>query len=108
MDAFPLARGHVLVVHKRAAARNLLDIEPADLHAVMTTVRRLTRAVSATLKPDGVMISQFNGAAAGQTIFHMHVHIIPRWADVPLGRHVGGMVDMAELSALAGQIAANL
>lgn len=106
MDAFPQARGHSLVIHKRSRARNLLDVAPEELQAVMLSVQRLVRAVHRALGPDGVLVSQFNGAAAGQTIFHLHVHVIPRWAGAPLGRHGGGMADPAELQALASRIAA--
>jgi len=108
MDAFPQTKGHTLVIHKRSTARNLLDAEPAELNAVMATVQRVTRAVRAALTPDGIMISQFNGAPAGQTVFHLHVHILPRWEGVPLGRHGGGMADSAELRALADRIAAEM
>lgn len=106
MDAFPQGRGHVLVVHKRAHARNLMDADPHDLHAVIDTVQRLTLAVRAALKPDGVFVAQFNGAAAGQSVFHLHFHVIPRWEGTPLGRHgAGGMADTAELTKLAEEIA---
>ena len=106
MDVFPQARGHVLVVHKRARARNLLDVDPQDLHALMTTVQRIALAVRATLKPDGIFVAQFNGQTAGQTVFHLHVHVIPRWEGVALGRHgAGGMADMGELKELAEAIA---
>ena len=105
MDVFPQSRGHCLVISKTSRARNLLEIEPAALNAVMATVQRVARGVQAALKPDGILISQFNGAAAGQTIFHLHVHILPRWTGVELGRHgEGGMADMGELKALADQI----
>ncbi|HEY2708858.1 MAG TPA: HIT family protein [Caulobacteraceae bacterium] len=106
MDVFPQGRGHMMVIHKRARARNLFDIDPQDLHAVMLTVQRVALAARATLKPDGVYIAQFNGQVAGQTVFHLHFHVIPRWEGVPLGRHAGGgMADMAELKELAEQIA---
>lgn len=109
MDAFPQSRGHALVIHRAAKARNLLDVRPGDLLEVMGTVQRVARAICVALEPDGVMISQFNGAPAGQTVFHLHVHIIPRWSDVPLGRHgAGGMADLKTLSVLAGEIAARL
>ena len=108
MDAFPQARGHTLVVHKRSRARNLLDVETADLNAVMATVQRVARAVRAALNPDGIVITQFNGAPAGQTIFHLHVHILPRWEGAALGRHGVGMADVAELRALAEKIAAKI
>ncbi len=109
MDVFPQARGHMLVVHKTAAARNLMDIEPEPLQATILTVQRITRAVRAALKPDGIMVSQFNGAVSGQTIYHLHFHIIPRWEGVPLGRHGGGeMADAGELAKLAEAIAAQI
>ena len=61
------------------------------------------------MKPDGLVVSQFNGATAGQTVFHLHFHIIPRWDGVPLGRHgESGMADPAELKVLAAQIAAQI
>ena len=108
MDAFPQARGHTLVIHKRARARNILDVVPADLQAVMATVQRVTRAVNAALTPDGIIVTQFNGAPAGQTIFHLHFHIIPRWQGVELARHAAKMGDMAELNVLAGEIRAKM
>src|SRR5438270_1191466 len=94
MDAFPQSRGHCLVIHRTARARNLLDVELPALNAMMATVQRVARAVRAALNPDGIVITQFNGAASGQTVFHLHVHIIPRWQGAPLGRHgEGGMAD---------------
>ena len=109
MDVFPQARGHTLVIHKTATARNLMDIEPEPLEALILTVQRVTRAVRTALKPDGITVTQFNGSTAGQTIFHLHFHIIPRWEGVALGRHAGGaMADPAELAALAREIAARI
>jgi len=109
MDVFPQSRGHCLVVSKTSRARNLLDVEPEVLCTLMTEVQRVARAVVAALKPDGVVITQFNGAPAGQTVFHLHVHIIPRWADQPLKGHSHGqMADMGELKVLAEQIAARI
>ena len=109
MDAFPQVRGHTLVIHKRSTARNLLDVDPVDLNAVMATVQRVAGAVRAALEPDGIVVTQFNGAPAGQTIFHLHVHILPRWNGVALGRHgEGGMADPTELKALAALIAARI
>jgi histidine triad (HIT) family protein len=108
MDAFPQSRGHALVIHRTALARNLLDVEPQALCEVMASVRRLARAVRLALSPDGIMVSQFNGSAAGQTVFHLHVHVIPRWADTPLGRHGGGAAPREELEQLAADIASRL
>jgi histidine triad (HIT) family protein len=109
MDAFPQSRGHALVVHKTSRARNFLDVDQKDLAAIMNTAQRVARAARAALQPEGIMIAQFNGAAAGQTVFHLHVHIIPRWQGVPMGRHAdGAMADVGELSTLARQIADRL
>jgi histidine triad (HIT) family protein len=109
MDVFPQSHGHTLVIPKHSRARNLLEEEPQVLSALILGVQRVARAVRAALNPDGLMISQFNGAASGQTVFHLHVHIIPRWEGVPLGRHAGGgMADLDELKALADQIASKI
>jgi histidine triad (HIT) family protein len=110
MDAFPQARGHTLVIPKHSTARNLLEEEPEKLSQLILGVQRVARAVRAALSPDGVMIFQINGAPAGQTVFHLHFHVLPRWAgDGPLRPHAGGqMANMDELKALAAQIAAKI
>jgi histidine triad (HIT) family protein len=109
MDAFPQSRGHTLVIAKASQARNLLDVEPQVLEHLILVVQRVARAVNAALKPDGLVITQFNGAPAGQTVFHLHFHIIPRWETAPLGRHGGGqMADPGELAALAKVIAVEM
>jgi histidine triad (HIT) family protein len=108
MDVFPQAKGHVLVISKTSKARNLLEAEPKALGRIIGGVQKVARAVKAALKPDGIVVTQFNGAPAGQTVFHLHVHIIPRWEGVALGRHAGGMADVEELKALAAQISAAL
>ena len=108
MDVFPQARGHVLVLPK-AESRNLLDADPATLPVLIGHVQRIARAVRAALQPDGISILQFNGAAGGQTVYHLHVHIVPRYGAEPMGRHASGrMAERAELEALAAQIAAKL
>jgi histidine triad (HIT) family protein len=108
MDAFPQSRGHMLVISKTSRARNLLEAEPKTLGRLIGGVQKASRAVTAALEPDGVIVTQFNGEAAGQTVYHLHFHVIPRWEAEPLGRHGGGMADAEELKALAGQIAAAL
>ena len=109
MDVFPQSKGHTLVIPKHSSARNLLDEEPQVLSELILCVQRVARAVRAALKPDGLRVMQFNGAVSGQTVFHLHFHIIPRWEGVPLGRHAGGgMADPAELKVLADQIAAKI
>lgn len=109
MDVFPQSKGHTLVIPKHSTARNLLEEEPERLSHLILGVQRVAKAVRAALNPDGLVITQFNGAPAGQTIYHLHVHIIPRWEGVAMGRHAsGGMADMDELKALAEQIAAKI
>ena len=76
MDAFPQSAGHILVVPK-APSRNLLDVAPKNIGRLFGTVQRMADAVNKALKPDGIIITQFHGAPAGQTVFHTHVHIIP-------------------------------
>jgi histidine triad (HIT) family protein len=107
MDIFPQSRGHTLIVPK-AASRNLLDADPAALSAVMPLVQRVTRAVKAATNADGIRLAQFNEAPAGQTVFHLHFHVIPVYEGVPLGAHGGGKADDADLAVLAKAIAAQL
>jgi histidine triad (HIT) family protein len=109
MDVFPQSEGHVLVVSKTSTARNLLEIEPEALAKVIAATQRIARAVEAALKPDGFQIMQFNGEAGGQTVFHLHFHIVPRWTDRPMKGHGHApMADVETLKALAARIAAEL
>ncbi|MEM7730109.1 MAG: HIT family protein [Pseudomonadota bacterium] len=108
MDAFPQSRGHCLVIPK-AESRTLLEMNPKDIGRVFGLVQRLAQAVDRALSPDGIIISQFNGAPAGQTVFHTHVHIIPRYQATDMAEHARGkMAERAELDALAGEIRAAL
>ncbi len=109
MDIFPQSRGHVLVLPTGVRARNFLELPSERVAPLLERVHRLAIAVEKALKPDGVAVMQFNGAEAGQTIFHLHFHIIPRYAGVKLAGHgKAGQADVAELAALAKQIAAAL
>ena len=108
MDAFPQVRGHALVIHKTSRARNLLDAEPQALTELILGVQKVTRAVRGALQPDGITVTQFNGAPAGQTIFHLHFHILPRWEGQGLAGHGRGQASPDELTALAKAIAAAL
>lgn len=108
MDVFPQAKGHTLVIPKHSTARNFLEETPENIGPLMQGVQRVAKAVRAALNPDGLMISQYNGAPAGQTVYHLHFHIIPRWDGVPLGRHAEGMADVDELKTLAEQISAKI
>lgn len=105
MDIFPQSRGHVLVIPK-TASRNLLDADPAVLSAVMPLVQKIGKAVKQATRADGIRLAQFNETPAGQTVFHLHFHIIPVYEGVALGAHAGGKADDAELAALARDIAA--
>ena len=107
MDIFPQSRGHTLIVPK-ASSRNLLDADPATLAAVMPLVQKVANAVKQATGADGIRLAQFNEAPAGQTVFHLHFHVIPVYDGVPLGAHGGGKADDAELAALARDIAAAL
>ncbi|MEL6178839.1 MAG: HIT family protein [Myxococcota bacterium] len=104
MDVFPQTDGHVLVIHKHAHATNLLTLSEDEASAVMRTVQHVAKAVVEALQPDGLRIVQFNGTAAGQTVFHFHMHILPMWEGRTFGRHGAGMADQAKLNALAEKI----
>lgn len=109
MDAFPQSKGHALVVSKTSTARNILEIDAADLATVTAAVQRTARAIDKALQPDGLIVTQFNGAPAGQTVFHLHFHIIPRWENKDMAGHgQSGMADPAELKATAELIRAAL
>src|SRR5262249_4875748 len=79
MDDFPQARGHVLVISKTSFTKNILEIDRSSLQRLIVVVQKIAAAVSVALKPDGVLVWQANGQAAGQTVDHFHFHVIPRW-----------------------------
>ncbi|MEL6858411.1 MAG: HIT family protein [Pseudomonadota bacterium] len=109
MDVFPQADGHTLIIPKGVQARNFLDMPTENLGAYMERVQTVARAVEKALMPDGVVVTQFNGAPAGQTVFHLHFHVIPRWTNTPLAGHASGqMADMGLLEATAAKIRAEL
>ncbi|MEZ5959577.1 MAG: HIT family protein [Hyphomonadaceae bacterium] len=109
MDIFPQTRGHVLVVPKDVKARNFLELPANRVAPLMERVQKIAIATERALKPDGVTVTQFNGEDAGQTIFHLHFHIIPRYAGQRLAGHSHGQqADIAELQQIAAEIAAAL
>ena len=109
MDTFPQSQCHCLVIPKNTHARNLTDFPPERLGVYFAAVQKLTKAVIKALTPDGVVVTQYNGAPAGQTIFHLHVHVIPRYSNLPLQPHHGGKpADMGVLREQAARIAAAL
>ena len=107
MDVMPQGDGHVLVVPKRPA-RNLFDVPPDALAALMRRVQTVGAAVKKAFAADGLTLIQYNEAASGQTVFHLHFHLIPRFAGVALKPHTGAMADGAVLKAHAAKIAAAL
>ncbi len=104
MDIFPQSDGHTLVIPKAFGATNLLDADPRLLSALIGRVQLIAQAITHALRPDGVRIMQFNGAPAGQTVFHLHFHIIPVFEGKPLTRHAGDKADAAQLEMLATKI----
>jgi histidine triad (HIT) family protein len=103
MDVMPEAEGHVLVVPKEDA-QDILDLSADGLAAMMATVQRVARAIDKALEPDGILLKQYNRAPAGQSIFHVHFHIVPRWEGVELAPHGKVMVDAAKLEPIAAKI----
>lgn len=107
MDVMPQADGHALVIPK-AASRNLLDAEANGLGAVFQVVQKIAQAAKQAFEADGVTVQQFNEAAGGQSVFHLHVHVIPRHEGVPLRGHAGGMADQDVLAEHAARYRAVL
>jgi histidine triad (HIT) family protein len=104
MDHRPLAPGHVLVISKTSKARNLLEIDPVDLARVMAVAKLVTRAEFTALGATGVTLEQNNGSA--QSVFHLHVHVIPRYNGASSGGEQGPIVPVADLQPVANKLAA--
>ena len=104
MDLFPATPGHALVIPK-PHYENLFEATPDSLAAVHLEARRVARAIKSALAPDGLMVFQLNGAAAGQTVFHYHAHLIPRMEGSAFQLHGRQRADDAELEALSRRIA---
>jgi histidine triad (HIT) family protein len=107
MDLMPQADGHVLIVPKESAAE-IFELSDAATVACIRMTQRIAVAARAALNPDGVFIGQFNGAAAGQTVAHVHFHVIPRWEGVPLRMHAREIAPQATLEGFAQRIRAQL
>ena len=107
MDIMPRGDGHALVIPKKPS-RNLLDVDDDSLAAVMRTVKKVARASMQAFGAEGVTIQQFNEQAGGQVVFHLHVHIIPRFAGVTLRPHTGDMEKPEVLAANAEKLRAAL
>jgi histidine triad (HIT) family protein len=107
MDLFPLSRGHLLVV-PRAHAENIFDISEADMLAVAALQQKIAEVLKAELEPDGIAVYQANGTAAGQTVFHYHVHLIPREDGEGFDFANRKAADRGELSRLAARLMESL
>ena len=103
LDVMPQSDGHTLVI-PRTPAENLFELDTASLEAVIRTGQRVAVAVRRAVNPDGVTLMQFNGAEAGQTVFHFHLHVVPRYAGQPLRSHGRGFADPAALAGQAAQL----
>lgn len=107
MDIMPQAEGHTLVIPK-TEAQDLFDLEPDMASALIRTTQKVAKAVKKALKPKGVMLAQLNGAAAGQSVFHVHFHIIPRQGGIDLTLHARDQADMSKIQEIAEKIKAAL
>lgn len=107
MDIMPRGDGHCLVLPKKPS-RNILDVDPDSLASVYRTVQKVSRAVVKAFGADGVTTQQFNEPAGGQVVFHLHVHVIPRFEGIKLRPHTGEMADPGELAANAEKLRAAL
>ena len=105
MDIMPRGEGHALVISK-SPARNILDIAPEALDGLFRGAQTVARAAKAAFDADGVTIQQFSEPAGGQVVFHIHVHVIPRWDGVRLRPHTGEMAGNEVLAAQAARIRA--
>jgi histidine triad (HIT) family protein len=107
MDIMPRGDGHCLVLPK-TPCRNILDADEATLASVYATAKKMAHAVMKAFGAEGVTIQQFNEPAGGQVVFHLHVHVIPRFDGVSLKPHTGQMEDKDVLAANAAKIRAAL
>ncbi|MET2826665.1 HIT family protein [Mesorhizobium shangrilense] len=103
MDVMPQGPGHTLVVPK-APSRNLLDADPATLGPLFTVVQKVALAVKKAFGADGATVLQFNEPASGQTVYHLHVHVIPRFEGIALRPHTGNMEKPEVLAENADKI----
>ena len=107
LDLFPVAEGHALIVPK-LHADDLFGMDRETLAAVSATSLRVAAAIKRVLAPDGLGIFQLNGAAAGQTVFHYHMHLLPRNEGVPFALHTRVRGDDGVLERTAARLAAAL
>ena len=107
LDVMPQSVGHTLVIPK-AEAENLFELDPEMLAHVIRTTQKVAAAVRKAFSPPGVMIAQLNGAGAGQSVFHLHFHVIPRYHGIDLKLHAREMEDGSVLAERAAKVRAAL
>jgi histidine triad (HIT) family protein len=107
MDIMPQAEGHTLVIPKEHAV-DIFDLSPEGAAALIKTTKKIALAVREVTNAPGMMLVQLSGAAAGQTVFHIHFHVIPRASGLDLKLHAREMADFEKLKALAAKIAATV
>jgi len=107
MDVMPQADGHSLIIPK-APSRNLLDADPAVLAKSIAVIQRVAQASMKAFNADGVLVRQFNEEASGQTVFHLHFHVIPVVDGMPLKKHAATMEDPDILAGNAKKLVAAL
>jgi histidine triad (HIT) family protein len=105
MDVMPQSDGHCLVIPKKGS-RNLLDAEPMELGNLIVVTQLIAKAAKKAFDADGIVVQQFNEAPAGQTVFHLHFHIVPRYEGRSLRAHSGQMADNELLAAQCEKIKA--
>lgn len=107
MDVMPQSPGHTLVI-PRAEAETIFDLDPEMLSALIRSTQRVAKAIRQALSPPGIMIAQLNGAGAGQSVFHIHFHVIPRYHGIDLKLHARQMEERHVLEEYAEKIRAAL
>lgn len=107
MDVMPQSPGHTLVI-PREAAESIFELSAEGLTHLAAATQRVAQAVRSAFNPDGVTVMQLNGADAGQSVFHIHFHVIPRYAGHGLSRHGAAMADAGQLAEHAARIRAAL
>ncbi|MCY3885294.1 MAG: HIT family protein [Gammaproteobacteria bacterium] len=103
MDIMPQSKGHTLVIPKEPSV-NILDVSDRGLEHLILQTRRVARAVDMAFEPEGVMIVQLNRAGAGQSVFHLHFHVIPRWGGLQMAFHSRNVEDSSVLEDHAERI----
>lgn len=107
MDVMPQSVGHTLVIPK-VQAENIFDLPPDDAANLIQVTQKIAVAVKRAIKAPGIMLAQLNGSEAGQTVFHIHMHVIPRWSGADLKLHARELADFEVLKAQAELIKAEL